>query len=86
LDRRADDAGHPGDGTPAVASSLLAEGTGEISRLARRRLDLRQLERQYIGEVLAQTRWRIDGPKGAAARLGLPPSTLRSRMKKLGIS
>jgi PAS domain S-box-containing protein len=62
-----------------------AEGTGEIARLARRRLDLRELERQYITEILLQARWRIDGPRGAAAILNLPPSTLRSRMKKLGI-
>ena len=61
-----------------------AEGTGEIARLARRRLDLRELERQYITEVLVQARWRIDGPRGAAVILNLPPSTLRSRMKKLG--
>ena len=32
-----------------------------------------------------RTRWRIKGPKGAAAALGLNPSTLYSRMKKLGI-
>ena len=31
------------------------------------------------------TRWRIKGPKGAAAALGLNPATLYSRMKKLGI-
>ena len=30
-------------------------------------------------------RWRIKGPNGAAAGLGLKPSTLYSRMKKLGI-
>ena len=29
--------------------------------------------------------WHIKGPKGAAAALGLNPSTLYSRMKKLGI-
>jgi PAS domain S-box-containing protein len=67
----------------AVAPS--AEAPGEIGRLALRRLDLRQVERQYITEILSQTRWRIEGPKGAAAILGLRPSTLRSRMKKLGI-
>jgi formate hydrogenlyase transcriptional activator len=36
--------------------------------------------------VLENTRWRIYGPHGAAAQLGMNPSTLRSRMKKLGLS
>ena len=35
--------------------------------------------------ILKQTGWRIDGPQGAARLLNLNPSTLRSRMKKLGI-
>jgi len=34
---------------------------------------------------LAQSRGRVSGPKGAAARLGLPPSTLHSLIKKLKI-
>ncbi len=33
----------------------------------------------------ASARWVLEGPKGAAAMLGLNPSTLRSRMKRLGI-
>lgn len=47
--------------------------------------DLRSAEREHICEVLDATGWRISGESGAAKRLGLPPSTLRSRMKKLGI-
>ena len=35
--------------------------------------------------VLQETGWRIDGPSGAAAILNLHPSTLRFRIKKLGI-
>jgi transcriptional regulator with GAF, ATPase, and Fis domain len=46
---------------------------------------LEEFERKHIVQVLEQTRWRIEGPKGAAAILGLNPSTLRSRMQKLGI-
>ncbi len=48
-------------------------------------LTLEQAERQYIITTLKQTQWRIDGPEGAAQLLGVPASTLRSRMKKLGI-
>jgi formate hydrogenlyase transcriptional activator len=46
---------------------------------------LEAIERTHIVSVLARTRWRIDGPQGAARVLNLHPSTLRSRLKKLGI-
>ncbi len=46
---------------------------------------LEEVERQHILSVLSQTRWIIEGPKGAARLLELHPNTLRSRMKKLGI-
>lgn len=44
-----------------------------------------EVERQHIVRVLASRHWRIYGPQGAAAQLGMNPSTLRSRMKKLGV-
>jgi formate hydrogenlyase transcriptional activator len=44
------------------------------------------VERDYILTVLQHTNWVITGPRGAATVLGLHPSTLRSRIKKLGIS
>jgi transcriptional regulator with GAF, ATPase, and Fis domain len=46
---------------------------------------LETVERDYILTILRQTNWVITGPRGAARILGLPPSTLGSRMKKLGI-
>ena len=46
---------------------------------------LREVERQHIVATLKKTGWRIDGPQGAACLLNLNPSTLRSRMQKLGI-
>jgi transcriptional regulator with GAF, ATPase, and Fis domain len=42
--------------------------------------------REHIRATLAATGGRIYGPGGAAERLGVPPSTLQSRMKKLGIA
>jgi transcriptional regulator with GAF, ATPase, and Fis domain len=39
----------------------------------------------HIRRVLALTKGKVGGPNGAAARLGVNPSTLRNRMKKLGI-
>ncbi|MGH9751281.1 MAG: sigma-54 interaction domain-containing protein [Blastocatellia bacterium] len=47
---------------------------------------LDEVERSHIARVLAACNWRIEGRQGAAKRLGLHPSTLRSRMRKLNIS
>jgi formate hydrogenlyase transcriptional activator len=47
---------------------------------------LEDVERDYILDVLEQANWVITGPRGAAKVLGLNPSTLRYRMKKLGIA
>jgi len=41
-----------------------------------------EVERDYILKILKDTNWKIEGDKGAAKVLGLPPSTLRARMKK----
>jgi transcriptional regulator with GAF, ATPase, and Fis domain len=46
---------------------------------------LEQVERGYILQVLDDVDWVIEGHGGAAAILGLKPSTLRNRMAKLGI-
>jgi formate hydrogenlyase transcriptional activator len=46
---------------------------------------LETVERRHILRVLENTRWRIAGKDGAAARLGMKPSTLRSRMERLGV-
>ena len=46
---------------------------------------LKEVEQQHILQTLTLTDWHIEGPDGAAARLGLPPSTLRSRMKQFGM-
>jgi formate hydrogenlyase transcriptional activator len=48
--------------------------------------DLESVEREHILATLTQTDWVIEGARGAAQLLGLHPNTLRSRMKKLGIS
>ncbi len=47
---------------------------------------LEQKERGHILTVLEQTGWIIEGARGAATILAIHPNTLRSRMKKLGIS
>jgi len=47
---------------------------------------LAEMEANYIRDVLNETSWRISGPGGAAAILGVHPNTLRSRMERLGIT
>ncbi|MGH7825976.1 MAG: helix-turn-helix domain-containing protein [Candidatus Binatia bacterium] len=46
---------------------------------------LENVERNHIMRTLSETNWMIHGNKGAATLLGINPSTLRSRMEKLGI-
>ncbi len=46
---------------------------------------LADVERRHIQHMLTSCHWKIEGKGGAAERLGIHPSTLRSRMKKLGI-
>lgn len=46
---------------------------------------LATVEKTHIVNVLEQTGWRVKGPGNAAELLGLNPSTLRGKMRKLGI-
>jgi len=55
--------------------------TGEAGRVA----SIEEVERAHIVSVLETTGWRVSGSGGAASLLGLPPTTLESRMKRLGI-
>jgi PAS domain S-box-containing protein len=60
-----------------------AEGSSVSAPHASRRLV--DVESAHIRDVLDATDWTIEGDQGAAAVLDMQPSTLRSRMKKLGI-
>jgi formate hydrogenlyase transcriptional activator len=46
---------------------------------------LDDLERAHIRRMLEASNWKIEGDGGAARVLGLNPSTLRGRMRKLNI-
>lgn len=62
------------------------DGSGKVSApLSDEWLSLEGMERKYIEKVLEKSRGRIEGAEGAAAILGLKPSTLRSRVQKLGL-
>jgi len=60
---------------------LPAEGAAP----GKKALNLQDLERLHVMEVLKSVGWRIRGEGGAAKILGLKPTTLESRMRKLGI-
>jgi transcriptional regulator with GAF, ATPase, and Fis domain len=48
-------------------------------------VELRRLERDNILAALGKAKWKVHGPGGAAELLGLKPSTLNSRIKKLAL-
>ena len=50
-----------------------------------RSMKLADVEAGHIRAVLAGTNWRVRGPGGAAEQLGLKPTTLESRMSRLGL-
>jgi transcriptional regulator with GAF, ATPase, and Fis domain len=64
---------------PLGSSHFDAMDNPEATRLV-------DVERLHIQRILRNTGGRIEGREGAAVALGLHPSTLRSRMSKLGIS
>jgi len=57
-----------------------------ITEMGARILMLEELEREHIIKTLELTGWRVSGERGAAKLLGLKPTTLDARMKKLGIT
>ena len=70
------------EGTLSIEGSFHQSGSSSgaepVSTLA-------DFERDHILKTLEACNWRIDSKNGAAKRLGLPPSTLRGKMEKLGI-
>jgi len=68
--------------SPGVSSSAsLISSSSSASPIS----TLEEAERQHILRALRQTEWRVAGPKGAAALLGMKRTTLQARMRKLGI-
>jgi transcriptional regulator with GAF, ATPase, and Fis domain len=71
---------------PALAARTLADGPLAVGGAAPERVPtLEELEREHVLHVLNLTRGRVYGRGGAAELLGLKPSTLQSRMRKLGV-
>jgi formate hydrogenlyase transcriptional activator len=63
---------------PAEESPLAISAAAPVATLE-------EAERQHILRALRQTQWRIAGPRGAAAMLGMKRTTLQARIRKLGI-
>jgi formate hydrogenlyase transcriptional activator len=67
--------------TLAISVPELTNGGANLAPARARNVD----EQDRIVQILKETKGRVGGPKGAAARLGLKRTTLLTRMKKLGI-
>jgi transcriptional regulator with GAF, ATPase, and Fis domain len=79
-------AGEYAAGAIAAPSATDRYATGARSAAAQQVFTtLDEWQRRHIVRTLDQCRWVIEGAAGAAAALGMRPSTLRSRMKKLGV-
>jgi len=72
--------------TFAVDETWLKREPSEVPRLTTALSgELLQQERNIIEAALAESRGRVSGPAGAAAKLGVPTRTLDSKIKRLGI-
>jgi two-component system, NtrC family, response regulator HydG len=73
-------------GTVIITSDLAANTGRERSKDAQTPMkSMAQQEKEHILSALAQSNWKLHGKGGAAEMLELNPSTLRARMRKLGI-
>jgi transcriptional regulator with GAF, ATPase, and Fis domain len=73
------------DSPTAAPYELLNSQPSNSAVAAQQETTVESIERAHILRILEQRHWRIEGPHGAAIVLGLKPSTLRSRMRKLRI-
>lgn len=72
----------PSHGVPARISRKTVTESKSVPASLR---DLKRQERDVIVEALEKTRWKIYGPDGAAALLGLKPTTLSSKVHRMGL-
>jgi transcriptional regulator with GAF, ATPase, and Fis domain len=77
-------------GEPLSFENIVGIQVGKTAQSAlrpeERGLSLRSMEIQHIRRAMEMAGGKVEGPQGAAAILNLNPATLRSRMRKLGIS
>ena len=68
-----------------MPSDLIKSQDSDSTVSSEEETTVENVQRAHILRILEQRHWRIEGPHGAAVVLGLKPSTLRSRMRKLRI-
>jgi transcriptional regulator with GAF, ATPase, and Fis domain len=66
-------------------TSLHVDIPQSIDSIHQQEMGLEEFEKNHIIDILSMTGWKVRGKKGAAELLRLKPSTLESKMKKLGI-
>jgi transcriptional regulator with GAF, ATPase, and Fis domain len=74
-------AARPATRGPRIGPAADATATGGIALLR----PWAEIEREILERVLDRTGGRVSGPRGAATLLALKPTTLQSRLKKLGV-
>jgi DNA-binding NtrC family response regulator len=67
------------EGWLPTETPLRTDGSGPLSEA------LQDQEKEMIEAALTKSRGKVAGPRGAAATLGIPASTLESKIKQLGI-
>ena len=76
--------GAPTGGARPALPLQVPEGSNATTKLLTE-AELRNLERDNLMATLHAAKWKVRGPDGAAELLGVKPTTLYSRMQKLGI-
>ncbi|RPJ84697.1 MAG: Fis family transcriptional regulator, partial [Acidobacteria bacterium] len=74
-----------GSDLEAPLAELRQPEGGQPSNGRQAAVTLAEAEREHILQALQEANWRLGGPAGAAARLGMKRTTLQSKMAKLGI-
>jgi PAS domain S-box-containing protein len=74
----------PAAGAADTTGDGIASAPSPSARVLREE-EMRRFERENLLRALEASGWKVSGEGGAAERVGLPPSTLRSRMKAFGL-
>jgi PAS domain S-box-containing protein len=82
LDRALPEAVNPTRPSPTNPGAFSTDAEEQPFRTA---AEMQELERENLRRAMEAADWRVSGEKGAARLLGIPPSTLTSRLKALGI-
>ena len=75
----------PVSGSPVNVTSFGSEHDAKVESEFQTDAEIRRRERENLFVVLQRTGWKIKGVDGAAELLGLKPTTLISRMEKMGL-